>query len=844
MADLSKYYEKADKHLQRGKPEAALDAYLAALEEDASDERAREGAAELCILLNQNNRAAEFMSSLFHDYVVEGNLTKASLTLRKLSKVGLPVVEDALAYGNTVEKTNKREAIDAFDAALKAAQKSNRPSEAIKAMQRIVAADPKPETYRKLGELASAAGDNQTASGAYVHLGMNLEKAGFDASEAYARAYACDRSNWAACFGHGRALVAQGRAQEAVELLEPLATYPSSPYEAREPYVLAVIAANQVDKAEPYVWDVFERNPQDHTKTIGDVISALIGAHKSSQAVALARRLEDFQRKAGKRRDFVVHMKQIADSQIPDALFLEYVAEVYNSSNREGDYCETLARLFDLYYASGNYVKAADSLDRAVEVDAYEAGHQERLDRLRGKIDVHRLNALAVRLAGTSAANVTGAIMEEPEGDQPTVLEDLMLQAEIFLRYSMRARAVERLERIMKMFPLEEEKNSRLRDLYMEAGMIPSAVAAPANDSVAAPALTPKSNGGDVDSVDDLVRATEVNRNIARQSSVKGVLFAAVNDVGRNWQVSRCIAGLCGPGKPPSAALEYCAPGVKQSDVTTVVKMLTVSQAICVASGVIAAPDARNSAELAPLHAAMETQGTESLLALPLFDGDQHVGMLILEQNGVRREWKPTEIAVLRSIADQIVMAVNNARLRSLVKTLAVTDEKSGLLKRSSYLDVLLSEVRRSMQQGSPMTLLLMNFGKHSVLTRERGEPALEAMMQQIGQVLCSHVRQNDVAVRYGPTEIALLLADTNDRNAFLVVEKMRKVLAIQPSPSGKIPDFLAGIAEAMLVPEFDPVDVVTELINRAEQALTVAKTDSGSAVHCLAPALSAAGGQ
>ena len=49
----------------------------------------------------------------------------------------------------------------------------------------------------------------------------------------------------------------------------------------------------------------------------------------------------------------------------------------------------------------------------------------------------------------------------------------------------------------------------------------------------------------------------------------------------------------------------------------------------------------------------------------------------------------------------QRLLAVNNAKLRSLMKNLAVTDEKSGLLKRSSYLDVLLSETKRAFSQNS-----------------------------------------------------------------------------------------------------------------------------------------------
>src|SRR5215510_4085367 len=96
----------------------------------------------------------------------------------------------------------------------------------------------------------------------------------------------------------------------------------------------------------------------------------------------------------------------------------------------------------------------------------------------------------------------------------------------------------------------------------------------------------------------------------------------------------------------------------------------------------------------------------------------------------------------------------------------------------------LLSEVRRSLQQKAPMTLMLLHFGKASAMVKEIGESQVEHMMQQIGQALASHIRQNDVAVRYDLTTIALVLADTTEKNAFLVVDKMRKVLASTKIPS------------------------------------------------------------
>jgi diguanylate cyclase (GGDEF)-like protein len=186
-----------------------------------------------------------------------------------------------------------------------------------------------------------------------------------------------------------------------------------------------------------------------------------------------------------------------------------------------------------------------------------------------------------------------------------------------------------------------------------------------------------------------------------------------------------------------------------------------------------------------------------------------------------------------------MVLAVSNARLRTLMKTLAVTDEKSGLLRRASYLDVLLSEVKRSMQQQTPLTLMLLHFGRASALVKEIGEPHVESLMQQIGQNLASHIRQNDVAVRYDLTSIALVLSDTSAKTAFLVVDKMRKVLASTKIPTtDRTPPISVGIAEAVLQEKFDAADIVTEVINRVENALEVARSEGGNKAHSLAPTL------
>jgi diguanylate cyclase (GGDEF)-like protein len=274
------------------------------------------------------------------------------------------------------------------------------------------------------------------------------------------------------------------------------------------------------------------------------------------------------------------------------------------------------------------------------------------------------------------------------------------------------------------------------------------------------------------------------------------------------------------------------------------VKLLAAVQNAAVVSGIVTIDDAKNSPLLAGVKPSITALGIQSLLAAPLVDpsNDEHSGLLLLEQCDRARLWSTTDGVVLKTIADQMVLAVNNAKLRSLMKNLAVTDERSGLLKRSSYIDVLLSEAKRALAQNSTASVLLFSFGRASALVKEIGEPGVEALMQQAGQTICAQVRQNDIAVRYDLANIALILPDTDDKNAIFVVDKMRKVLAGQKVPGTDRPLSIAvGISELAMQPSFEAIDIVTEVINRAEAAMDAARTEGPNAVKALAPRLETA---
>ncbi|MBV9180676.1 MAG: diguanylate cyclase [Acidobacteria bacterium] len=282
--------------------------------------------------------------------------------------------------------------------------------------------------------------------------------------------------------------------------------------------------------------------------------------------------------------------------------------------------------------------------------------------------------------------------------------------------------------------------------------------------------------------------------------------------------MSRAIAALRKPGLATSAVKEFVAAERAPGNANSLEKLICGLHDLTISRGLLAYPEVSSAPELQAWLPLLADLSARSLVALPLNEGNDHLGLLVLIDSNAR-SWSQNEVLVLRMIAEQTTIALSNAGLRRLVKNLSVTDENSGLLKRASYLDLLMGEVRRARQQNTPLSVLLMRFADRGLQGKDPAEGA-EGGLQRLGQLVVANLRQNDLAFRYAADIVAVVLGETAEKEALMVIEKMRRVIGAAVAEKVSPQPFNAGVAEAVLHADFDPVDIVTELINRVERAL------------------------
>jgi diguanylate cyclase (GGDEF)-like protein len=849
MADLDKHLERAEKYVSKGKLGAAIQEYKSAYEIVPQNLNLLRTVADLCTREGRRDEAVRYYGDLFDKYAEKNDATKGIPLFRKSLHDTPQPAERHASLARLLQRAKKdSDALAAYRKALELYGQSGNGQGVLECLERIADLDPEnPEIQVELGEHANSMGNSEVAARAYLRAGQLLRTDNLDQAIDYltrAHEFQPDRGT---ALNLAQAHLDREHSQEAADLLMPLYAESQEDPIVLETLASALLGVKNLAQAED-VLEVFYKTKPDTYEKLFALADLYCKENEAEKGVELLARIKERLFAAKRQKDFVTHLDDVFQANEKVIPLAEFAAAIFNELNKETRYGRVLESLFTLYCEGERYGQAADTLERLVDIDPYDFEHQRRLQTLKGNLDNKRLRSISSRL--TSAATVPGQAPAAGLGDEEeevdigkmdparrrALLDDMIVQTEIFLQYSLKSKAVEKLAKIYQAFPGEEAKNDRLFKLYELAqyfpdgfkhpgeavGIPPAATSPPA--AAPPPAAPPEPAQAETHS--DLAKISEITHIIYRQTTAKTVMHTAVSELGKYLRSSRCLGATGRPGRPPSTAVEYCSPGVPQSPGPAVMKLLGMLAEVNLDPETGAVLDVNLSPDLKQV-------GAQALLAMPVMNKESHEqeGVIVLSQADRTRQWKPNEVYLLKAVADQVGTALSHTKLRTLMKRLSV-DDASGVLSRSSYLDCLVNEATRSKSQGTPMTVVLLELDKGRQLLGQVGDAAMRRFMQQVAESIISHVRQSDLTFRYTGTTLAVLMGDTTADKVKPVVEKLRATMAKLALPGNKDSvSFSAGVSEAVIRPDYDPVDIVTDVVNRAEFSSEAARKKGNAVV-------------
>ncbi len=214
-------------------------------------------------------------------------------------------------------------------------------------------------------------------------------------------------------------------------------------------------------------------------------------------------------------------------------------------------------------------------------------------------------------------------------------------------------------------------------------------------------------------------------------------------------------------------------------------------------------------------------KGIQSLLVLPLMTADEAIGTFTLASQRPHHFRKDVR-EMLRVIANQVAVSIQNALMYRKMETMATTDGLTGLTNHRSFQERFENLVGRADRHGHKAAMLLCDVDHFKKVNDTYGHPIGDEVLRQVAAVLRNATRKIDIPARYGGEEFAVVLEETDLEGALRLADRIRKDVAdlVIDSDQGT---FQVTMSVGVSAFPDDSRDRA-ELIERADMALYHAK--------------------
>lgn len=169
------------------------------------------------------------------------------------------------------------------------------------------------------------------------------------------------------------------------------------------------------------------------------------------------------------------------------------------------------------------------------------------------------------------------------------------------------------------------------------------------------------------------------------------------------------------------------------------------------------------------------------------------------------------------------------------LKETAVTDGLTQLANHKHFSERLAVEVKRATRYNSSLSLMMIDIDFFKLINDKYGHLTGDKVLKDIAQIIKENVRESDIPARYGGDEFALILPETDIKQAYTVAEKLRKKVEEYIFTLEDVEDaakLTTSLGVAMLTPEMKQS---TDLIEKADQAMYRAKKDGRNKTYIAA---------
>lgn len=174
-------------------------------------------------------------------------------------------------------------------------------------------------------------------------------------------------------------------------------------------------------------------------------------------------------------------------------------------------------------------------------------------------------------------------------------------------------------------------------------------------------------------------------------------------------------------------------------------------------------------------------------------------------------------------------LAIKLSEHKRALSALSRIDSLTGLLNHGSWKDLLNLKFHKCQQQSSHATIALIDIDHFKQINDTYGHIVGDAVLRQLSQELRLHLRENDLAGRYGGDEFCVILPLMPLEEAAQVMERMREKFSNYRNT--QIPELRVSLSIGLA--DFQPLFSDAAMwLNAADRALYAAKETGRNRVN------------
>jgi diguanylate cyclase (GGDEF)-like protein/putative nucleotidyltransferase with HDIG domain len=166
-----------------------------------------------------------------------------------------------------------------------------------------------------------------------------------------------------------------------------------------------------------------------------------------------------------------------------------------------------------------------------------------------------------------------------------------------------------------------------------------------------------------------------------------------------------------------------------------------------------------------------------SVFYVPITYENKLLGILGGHKCETQAQWNQHYETFFGQIADQLAIAVTNARLYKRVERQATTDGLTGLFNHRTGQEKLAETLRKAERYQRNVAVVMIDIDHFKSINDTYGHPAGDTVLKHIAGIIRRDCRDVDLPVRYGGEEFLLVLPEVNQEGAVVVAERLRKTL-------------------------------------------------------------------